>query len=91
MESKVPAPILYLDNAFRIRELLVHTVLNRSIRIDEFADINSVFDFIAKVGRTTEWLLQIYIHDIKESYERGDLEQIGSIPGENNPADALFK
>lgn len=52
-------------------------------------DSKTVLDVVAKHGKTTEKLLQIYIQALRETYEKGDLASIGWIPVGTNFADAL--
>lgn len=90
MAAELHALILAFDYGFVLREMLKE-VLRRDVKLEALIDSKTVFDVVAKDGRTNERRLQIDVHALKESYTRGELTRIGWIPGHRNPADTLTK
>lgn len=90
MASEIHALVIGFDNAFALNHL-AQEVLNRKIILDAYVDSRTLFDVIARDGRTSEKRLQIDIHALRQSYSQGELQQLGWIPSELNPADALSK
>lgn len=88
MASEIHALVLGFDHAYVIRDMVAE-ILQRYIQLKAFVDSKTVFDVLAKQGKTCEKLLQIDIHALRESYDRGELTRVCWIPGATNPADAL--
>lgn len=78
------------DNAFVIQDLMMALTGHRH-PIEAFIDSKTVFEIIAKQGRTMEKRLQIDVSALRESYSKGELARLAWIPGLSNPADALTK
>lgn len=90
MASEVHALLLGFDNAFPIHEILSH-ILARDLPIEAFVDSKTVFDLIAKDGKTRERKLQIDVSAMRELYSNGELARIAWIPGGINPTEPLTK
>lgn len=68
---------------------LVSKLIPRPIALKSFVDSKTLFDVIAKEGRTTENPLLIDNAAVHESYETGELGKVRWIPGRHNPGDGL--
>ena len=90
MAAEIQALMLGFDYAFYVRDLL-EEILGRSFKIEAMIDSKTVFNVVAKDGKTTERRLQIDILSLRESYDNGELNRIAWIPGPTNPADPLTK
>ena len=90
MAAEVQALILGFDFAFLIKTM-IDEIIGRNLEIDAMMDRKTVFNIIAKDGKTTEKRLQIDVLSIRESYDLGELRRIAWIPGVENPADSLTK
>lgn len=78
------------DADFVIKEMITD-ILGREAGIDTYVDSNTVLDVISKDRVTTEKVLLIYVHALRQSYKRGAIDQIAWIPGVVNAADAMTK
>ena len=90
MAAELHALVLGFDYAFLVKDL-VEEILGRKIVVEAMVDNKSVFNVIAKDGKTAERRLQIYVLALRQSYDLGELERIAWIPGTDNPADSLTK
>lgn len=55
---------------------LVRKMLNKKVTLDVYVDSRTVFDVIVKDGRISGGILQIYIHDLRQSFATGELKQL---------------
>ena len=78
------------DMTFAIKKDM-ELMMNTPIPIVMLTDSLSLFDVITKSTITTEKRLMIDIKVVKDSYQRNELQTIGFIRSESNPADALTK
>ena len=90
MAAEIQALTLGFDYAFIVKDL-VDEILGRQLRIEAMIDSKTVFNVVAKEGKTTERRLQIDITALRQSYDLGELDRIAWIPGASNPADSLTK
>lgn len=90
MAAEVPSLILGFDLYFVMRDMITDIMGNR-IPLEDYVDNRTVFEVIAKDAITTERRLQIDVAALKESYIRGELDNIGGIPGPINAADGMTK
>lgn len=63
----------------------------RKIPVRMFTDSKQVFDVITRGKRPTEKRLAIDVIAAREAYHNFEIDRVGLIRGENNPADALSK
>ena len=78
------------DMAFAIRND-PSNMLSQKLPIVMLTDSLSLIDVVTKATLTTEKRLMIDIRVVKDSYHRNEIENIGFIRSEYNPADALTK
>lgn len=90
MAAEVQAVILGFDYAFLIKTM-IKEILGRTLVIEAIIDKKTVFNIIAKEGKTTEKRLQIDVLSIRESYDLGELRRTPWIPGVANLADSITK
>lgn len=90
MAAEIQALVLGFDYAFVVKDL-IEEILGHHISLDALIDSRTVFNVIAKDAQTAERRLQIDVLALRQSYDAGELERIGWIPGDKNPADSLTK
>lgn len=90
MAAEIQALVLEFDEELLLQDL-IKQILRKLIRIEAMIDINNVFNFVARDGKTTERRLQINIFALRQSYDVGELDRIALIPGTTNPADPVTK
>ena len=90
MAAEIQALVLGFDFAFLIKDL-VDEILGTDMRIEALIDSKTVFNVVAKDGKTAERILQIDILAHRQSYDIGELDRIAWIPGNTNPADSFTK
>jgi hypothetical protein len=78
------------DAAFSVRDQL-EKVLKRNVPITMYTDSNALFDVLASNRTTTEARLMIDLSATRQSYNRFEIQSVGLIRSEFNPADALTK
>lgn len=74
MASEIHALVLGFVATFSIQHLITR-ITGRRPTIEAYVDSKTVFDVIAKQGRTSEKRLQIDISCLRESYEKGELQR----------------
>lgn len=67
------------------------TAFQKKIPIRILTDSKQVFDVITRGKRPTEKRLAIDVVAAREAYRRFEIDRVGLVRGENNPADALSK
>lgn len=90
LAAEIQALVLGFDSAFLVKDL-VEELLGRTIKLEALIDSKTVFNVIAKDGKTSEKRLQIDVLALRQSYDLGELDRIAWIPGKRNPADSLTK
>lgn len=90
MAAEIHALLYGFDNAIIVQNLL-HDVTGTLYSIDGLVDSKTLFNVVAKDGKTLEKRLQIDVHSIRESLNVGDLKRLGWIPGNQNYSDGLTK
>lgn len=78
------------DSSFAIRSQL-SLILGRHIPLVMLTDSKSLFDIMTTQKRTTEARLMIDVFVARQSYHRGEIDNIGLIRSEYNLADDLTK
>jgi hypothetical protein len=78
------------DKAFAIRHDM-QDITRRSIPIVILTDSLSLFDVLTKSSTTSEKRLMIDLAVTREAYKKREIETIGFVRTENNPADAFTK
>ena len=90
MAAEVQALVLGFDFSFVVKDL-IEELLGREIKLEAMVDSKTVFDVIARDSQTAERRLQIDVLALRQSYNCGELDRLGWIPGEKNGADPLTK
>lgn len=75
--SVLASEIQALVAGFALAYVILHLMqelLNRDISLEAYMDNRTVFDVIAKDGRTCERRLKIYINALRQSYTTGRIE-----------------
>ncbi len=90
MAAEVHGLIYGFDNAFVAKEML-REILGENLPIDGIVDSRTLFNVVAKNSSTLEKRLQIDVHSLRESHDRGELRYLAWAPGEENVADELTK
>lgn len=90
MASELHSLTMGFDNAYVVQHLLME-ITGRLLEIEAYIDSKTVFDVVAKQGRTGEKRLAIDVSALRESYACGELARLGWIQGKTNPADMLTK
>lgn len=90
LSAEIHALVLGYDQAYVVRDL-VEELLGKEVSLEAYVDSRSVFEVLAKDDNTTEKWLQIDIHALRKSYSKGELDRIGWISGDSNPADEMTK
>lgn len=90
MAAEIHALMYGFDRAF-ITKTILEEILGRTIEIDGYVDSKTLLDVVAKSAATLEKRLQIDVHALRESHEKGELRQLSHIPGFQNYSDALTK
>jgi hypothetical protein len=78
------------DAAYLVRHQLKE-LLRIHVPLHIYTDSQSLFDIMVSERRTKEGRLMIDIHAARQAYRRREIDNIGLIASENNPADALTK
>ena len=78
------------DASYALRRDL-EKMLGKAIPISVLTDSKSLFDIITKSSATLEKRLMIDVAAAREAYGKQELNDIGLISSENNPADAFTK
>lgn len=78
------------DNAYLGKKML-EEIFELEIPLKVFIDSRTVFNTVTKGSSTLEKRLQIEAYALRQSYNRGELNQLSWIPSEQNIADALTK
>lgn len=90
LAPELHALIYGFDQAYLAQHIL-QTVLSREIAVDAYVDSRTVFNIVAKASPTLEKRLQIDVHALQQSHERGELRYLAWIPGTENCADGLTR
>lgn len=80
--------MLGYENAFVILDTL-NEVLGRRVMLKAFVDSRSVLDVIEKDRNTHDKGIKKDTHALRHCYANGELDRIGWITGDRNPADEL--
>jgi hypothetical protein len=83
-----------LADAFDMAYSLKHdieTIIKQNVPIVILTDSQSLFDVISKATTTAEKRLMIDLCVVKRAYERAEVDTIGFVRSEYNPADVLTK
>lgn len=92
--STLGSETMALADAFDVAYSLMHDmqrVMGQRVPITILTDSLSLFDVISKATTTLEKRLMIDIASVKEAYMKHELEKLGFIRSEHNPADAFTK
>lgn len=90
MTSEIHALIIGFYHAFKMQDL-IEEILQQKVAVKAYVDSKTVFDVIAKDGKTTESRIKIDIYALWESYECGELNKLGWIRGGMRSADTFTK
>jgi hypothetical protein len=83
-----------LADAFDMAYALKHnieTIIKQNVPIVILTDSLSLFDVITKATTTADKRLMIDLCVVKQAYERSEVDTIGFVRSEYNPADVLRK
>ena len=90
MAAELLALVFGFDHAFVV-QYLVKELLGRLIPIDIYIDSRTAFNCVGKDANTTEKRLQIDAASVRQAIRRGEIRNIGWIPGTENPADGMTR
>ena len=90
LAAELHALIYGFDQAY-LAQHIIQTILCRDIPLDAYVDSRTVFNIVAKSSPTLEKRLQIDVHALRQSHEKGELRYLAWIPGKQNCADALTR
>lgn len=86
MAAEVHALDHAFDHVYFVREIL-EGIQARQVPLESFVDRRTLLNFIAKNSRTAERTPQVDVCALRESDLKGELKQIGSLPGKQNETD----
>lgn len=66
-------------------------MLGKKVTVRIFTDSKQVLDFITHDKRPTEKRLAMNFTSFREAYHRFEIDRVGLVHGEHNPADVLSK
>ncbi|KAI0994288.1 hypothetical protein K3495_g13894 [Podosphaera aphanis] len=69
----------------------IQQILQKEVPLVLCTDSRSLYEYLVKLGATTEKRLMVDIMCIRQLYERRKITQIIWIDGDSNPADAMTK
>lgn len=69
----------------------ISCALQKNVPLKIFTDLKQVFDIITLGKRPTECRLSINVAAAREAYQKMEIDAVGFVRGNKNPADALTK
>lgn len=94
VRSIMAAEVCAFMDAFDVGTVMardLRSLLGKDIPINMFTDSKQLFDALTRGKQTTEKRLMIDIASAREAYKRFEIQAVGLVRGDQNPADGLTK